>query len=389
MSRAASGSSHTSSFTLRRSLHSRRVTLILYVLRQLSAAVVVSAAGLFFIAIPPVVVGAVQKLGGGHMLALLGFMPLVLVDLVPYLLPIGFLLALVATYGRLAADNEWTAISMAGIHPLRMMIPALAIACVLGGVSHWLTTEISPGLSFAKREYARSVIVASLSDMNAGHTEFAYGDFYLSAQSRDPKSNTFRGVTIHLPENWRRGGGSANAPEAGMTVIADIAEFTFKAGVMRIDLTRPRSADESHAAHVTHIAAEVGVDELLQAKRSHDRGWRWMRSGEVESALAAGEIPEDEVREAIFELNDRRTMTATYFLFLLLGVPTGLLLRRGTQLGALAAAVGYALLYYFLSMRLGKTLSGWGMVPPALAAWATTCIGSIAGLLLCWKAFRR
>lgn len=365
------------------------MTLFLYVLRLLSAAVSVSAGGLFFISIPGVVVGAVQRLGGGHMAAMLGFMPLALLDLVPYLLPIGFLLAIVATYGRLAADNEWTAISMAGIHPLRMMLPGLVLACVIGGFSHWLTTEVSPGLSLKKREYIRNIVVEGFRDMNAGRTEIAYRDFYLSAKSRDPKSNTFRDVTIHLPDSARRAGKSASPSEAGATIIADVAEFTFHGGLMHIELTRPRSADEGHAVHLARVAIEVDVDELLQPKPKNNRGWRWMTSRELSSALDAGQIPEDEVRGATFELNDRRTMTATYFLFLLLGVPTGLLLRRGTQLAALAAAVGYALVYYLLSMRLGKALADWGTIPAAMAAWTPTCLGSLAGLWLCQKAFRR
>jgi lipopolysaccharide export LptBFGC system permease protein LptF len=366
------------------------VTLILYLLRLLSAAVVVSAGGLFFIAIPGAVVGAVQRLGGSNMMALLGFMPLVLVDLVPYLLPIGFLLAVVATYGRLAADNEWTAINMAGIHPLRMMLPGLIIACVLGGVSHWLTNEVSPGLGFAKREYARKILIESFRDVNPGRTEVAFRDFYLSAQSRDPESKVFRDVTIHVPSKARRSGATTIADEAGWTVIADIAEFTFHDSLMRIDLTRARSADnEGHAVRLGHSAVEVDIDELLQLKPSSSRAWRFKDSTELARMIDDGEVPEAELRGAVFALHDRRAMTATYVLFLLLGVPTGLLLRRGTQLGALAAAVGYALLYYLLEMRLGKTMASWGMMPPGLAAWATSILGGIAGVWLCWRAFRR
>jgi len=365
------------------------VTLTLYVLRLLCAAVVVSAGGLFFIAIPGVVVGAVHKLGVVNMAALLGFLPLVLVDLVPYLLPIGFLLALVSTYGRLAADNEWTAISMAGIHPVRMMLPALVIALVLGGMSHWLTTEISPSLSFLKREYAARHVVESFRNMNAGRTEVPLNDFYLSAKSRDFKSNTFRDVTIHIPSKARAAGEAASASEAGSTVLADVAEFSFHGDSMRIDLTRARSANAINAVQIKHIAVEVDIDDLLKIKSKNRLEWRYQTSNELGRMLDAGEVAPEDVRKAIFELHSRRTRTATFFMFLLLGVPTGLLLRRGTQLGALAAAVGYALVYYLLSVRLGKTLASWGTIPPAVSAWAITVAGCLAGLWLCWKAFRK
>lgn len=368
------------------------MTLLLYVLRLLSAAVVVSAGGLFFIAIPGIVVSAVHKLGGVNMAALLGFLPLVLVDLVPYLLPIGFLLALVSTYGRLAADNEWTAIAMAGFHPLRMLIPAGVVALALGAASHYLSTEVSPGVSFLKREYARKILVDSFRDVNPGRTEVAFRDFYLSAQSRDPRTNIFRDVTIHLPAKARTVDGKPAAKAestAGYTVLADVAAFSFPGDRMRIDLTRPRSADERFDFKVERSGIEIDIDALLQIKPKDRRSWRFQTSRDLAGMLERGEVAEKDLRLARYELHRRNATTATYFLFILLGVPTGLLLRRGTQLSALAAAVGYALAYYLLSMRLGKTLAGWGAVHPAVAAWATTAVGALAGLLLCWKAFRK
>jgi lipopolysaccharide export system permease protein len=378
------------------------VTLFLYVLRLLSAAVVVSASGLCFIALPGIVVGAVHRLGGVEVGALMGFLPLALVDLVPYMLPIGFLLALVSTYGRLAADNEWTAINMAGIHPARMMLPAALVGLLLAAVSHYLVTEVSPGNSFRQKEYARSVLVEGFRDVSKGRTEIDYfKDFYLSAQSRDPGTNVFRNVTIHLPpkpqdksarkEQKDTGGkeSGGRAPETGITVLADVAEFSFRGNVMRIDLTRPRNADASNDRQVGFVVFEIDIDDLLKVKPKNRAEWRFQTSRDLRRMLREGRVEAEDVRRATYELHRRDSMTGTYLLFLLLGVPTGLLLRRGTQLGALAAAVAYALLYYLLSIRLGKSLANWGTIPPALGAWATVSLGSAAGLWLCFKAFRR
>jgi lipopolysaccharide export LptBFGC system permease protein LptF len=79
---------------------------------------------------------------------------------------------------------------------------------------------------------------------------------------------------------------------------------------------------------------------------------------------------------------------STYFIFALLGAPTALMMRRGTQLGAMSVAVGYALLYYLLSMRLGRILFLSGFIPPNVAAWAVIVIGAVAGAYLTWRALR-
>ena len=64
-------------------------------------------------------------------------------------------------------------------------------------------------------------------------------------------------------------------------------------------------------------------------------------------------------------------------------------MRRGTQLGALAVAAGYGILYYVFSMRLGKELGNNEDLPPWLGAWLTTIIGGGVAVQLLRKALRR
>ena len=76
-------------------------------------------------------------------------------------------------------------------------------------------------------------------------------------------------------------------------------------------------------------------------------------------------------------------------MFLALGAPIGLILRKGTQLGALAASSGVGLLYYILNMRIAKELGNSGTWPPALAAWSPTVLGLLVSIWLLRKALAR
>ena len=93
------------------------MTLQLYVLRQLLFSFLFSLGGIALLVFPSVAVQAVHKMQGVSPTTILQYMPLVLVDLVPYLLPMAFLLAVVATFGRIAADRELVAINMSDTHP--------------------------------------------------------------------------------------------------------------------------------------------------------------------------------------------------------------------------------------------------------------------------------
>jgi lipopolysaccharide export LptBFGC system permease protein LptF len=365
------------------------LTLSVYLLRQLLVAVVISVGGMVFIAIPGIAVNAVYKLGGVSMSILLAYLPLVLADLLPYLVPIGFLLGVVATYGRLAAENEWTAICMAGIRPARMMLPALAVALVLSGATHVLVSDVEPRLDMMRSDFKKSATMRLLRNLSPGRTQIVFKDFYLSAQYRDRlEPNRFQDVVIHLPRS--RESGDADE-QIDRTIVADVATIWFDEPKTHLNLRleNARSVHSGHDTFIGQLTVRRSLEEMFGERTTNRASWKYKTTRELRSALVRGEIPEKNVPAARYEIHARRALSSTCLMFLLLGVPTGLLLRRGTQLAALAAAVAYALIYYLLSMRLGKELGVSGAVPEWLGAWSTSLLGFAAGVILCWKALRR
>lgn len=90
---------------------------------------------------------AIIILGGlAQQLAREGLGPMAILDLLPYLLPIGLqfglpptlLFAVCSVYGRISADNEVVAIKAAGVNPIRIMSPTLILAFILSLLAVWL-----------------------------------------------------------------------------------------------------------------------------------------------------------------------------------------------------------------------------------------------------------
>ena len=361
------------------------MTLQLYIFRQLLLGTAFATGGMAFVAIPGMVINAVHKLGGVGMRAALGYLPLVFIELVPYLLPIGFLLTVVATYGRLAADHEWSAMSMAGFSPLRLSMPAIVVALLMGGGTYYLVSSFSPGMRYAKRNYIRSTVVDGLKRVAPGKTKlnFPGTEFYLSARWREKEGDqAFRDVLIHIPTE------EEEVAAEGQTIRADWLTIHFEDNDMVIRMREARRMYGGQDTQVGQLTLRRSMDEIFKVKQKR-RSWKYQTSGRLREMIEDGEIPEDEVRAAHFEVHKRYATGMTCLLFVLLGIPTGLLLRSGTQLGALAAAVGYALLYYLLSMRMGRALGESGIVPVWVGAWSTTLLLAIWGLILARKAMFR
>ncbi|MCK6446830.1 MAG: LptF/LptG family permease [Planctomycetes bacterium] len=354
------------------------MTLFVYILRQLAFGVVLAVFGMFFIAIPGVAVSALHKLGGSGLGLLLGYLPIVLLDLVPYLLPIGFLLAVTATYGRLAADSEWTAIRMAGTHPWRAMAPAACVALACSGLLGVLAHHVSPELSLRKREYLKESVVEAFKDLAPGQTELSIGQFYLNAPFRE--KNTFYEALIHVP---------AGDGRPDRTILADTVHISVAGSKVTIRLTHARTVYGTADTTIGEPTFVLDLDELLDTDRKVKNSWRYQATPELRRLIAAGKVPEKDVTYAKYEIQSRWALGLTPVLFLLLGMSTGLLMKSSTQLAALAVSVGYALVYYILSMRISKSLAQEGAVHEYLAAWTVPALVAVAGLVLCRRAFRQ
>ena len=74
----------------------------------------------------------------------LHIMPYIVPSLLPFTIPATLLLAVTVVYGRMAGDLEVTAAKAAGIHPLKLLMPAFALGSVLTVASFGLTNRAIP-----------------------------------------------------------------------------------------------------------------------------------------------------------------------------------------------------------------------------------------------------
>jgi len=358
------------------------VILRSYILRQLVLAFAFSVAGMFFIALPGIAVAAVHKLPDTDMVVLLNFLPLLLQNLAPYVLPIGFLLSVVATYGRLAADKEWTAIQMAGFLPASMLVPAFWVALVLSFATYFMVSTVLPTLKQREKEFQIETASRAVTNLAPGRTELHLGEFHLVAAFRDP-DGVFRQAHISVPEKPGQRGIKAIADKARLDIVEDSVL------VIALDDTQSFDPEAGWTSQTERLVVRVPLEQNMGGKRDDFKSARYKTSAQLRAMIAANEVPEGQHNQVVYEIHHRYAMSAVYLLFLALGAPTGLVMRRGTQLGALAIAVGYALAYYIISMRIGKQLGRSGALNPAIGAWLTIAIGAFASIFLLRKAMRR
>jgi len=352
--------------------------LFFYIQGELIVDFSFAVGGMLVLSLPGAAVSAVNRLAGVDASVLLTFLPFLLANLLPYLLPLGFLLALVVTYGRLAAENEWTAIRMAGIHPVHMLLPALPLCLVLGGLSFWYCAEGGPRVRQLQEQTAISALRRTITNLSPGRTELHLGKFSLIAGERE--GNDFKKAVIHLP---------AMNGRPAETLAAQRVRFGFSGEDMLVQLEQARIVHGSLDVTNANPTFRINLNELQRPSQKDYRSLRYQRSSTIRSELAEGKVDPARADVMRFEIHQRGALASIYLVYMFLGLPLGLILGRGKQLGALALAVGFALLYYVLAIRLGQTLGRQHILPPLLCAWAVNVVGLIGGAWLMWRAWRQ
>ena len=355
-----------------------------YVFKQLLIAFLFSVGGILFVLVPALLVSTVSKVGAAGLGALTGYLPLVFSDLVPYILPLGFLLAVVTTFSRLAADREWTAIRSAGINPGKLLTPCLIVAAALVGGTDWLTSELAPHWKLRQRTYRREALENAVKLLSPGRTDVQFPGFFLSAARRDPDRPVFYQAHISILQR-----GDENEAERDIWMYADKVSFKFEGKLLVASFTNARAIQGGTEGIVAATVFTFDLDAMLDSKPYNPNRSKYLTSSEITRRLENGEVPQAEIGEFRFEVNRRRALSATYLLFLLLGIPTGVRLRSSTQLAAFGAAIAYAMVYYVLSLQLANQLFVSGALSPELAPWVINLIGGVLGIYFCAKEIRR
>lgn len=349
-----------------------------YIQTEVIVAFAFAAGGMLVLCLPGAAVSAVNKLAGVDIVVVLSFLPPLLANLLPYLLPLAFLLALVVSFGRLSSDNEWTAIRMSGMHPFRALFAPLPLALGLCAVSWWFCSE---GLPVMRLVQERSVITAlrkTITNLSPGRTELHLGKFSLIAAARD--GNDFLQAVIHIP---------AMSGEEAKTFAARRVRFGFTGDEMIIYLDQARISHGTLDIISESPTFRIDLQELQKGSEKRFSGLRYQTSSEIFEQLENPALDPKRAEVLRFEVHQRGAISSIYLVFLFLGMPLGLLLGRRTQLGALSVAVGVALVYYLLALRLGQQLALNHVMPPFYCAWTVNALGFAVGLVLLRKVMRQ
>jgi lipopolysaccharide export system permease protein len=350
--------------------------LLVELLRNALSTVVLLTVVLLLIVCAAVLHGKEGLTLGGFVL----YMPVYAAAQIDLTLPVAVLVAVVLTYGRAAADNEIDTLRASGVHPLHVVTPALVFGSLMSGLLLLGMDYVKP---LAKRQQDRIVEqgvdpgALMRSRLAAGEPVSLAENTVISAEDFDEQGHALRMRVQIFQEDG----------ELEHELVAASAELA---------LNRQTSEWELTLRDFVAVKGQTMSGDQMIIRRAISKDRRYVKRDELTTPqlLAVGRRDPDRLmvytpEEAQLEVHMRLASAASTLVFVLLGLPTALLVRRNDRTGAFLIAFLMALFLYFPSTKISAMLGKSGALSPLAAAWSGNVALLLVALALLYRVFRR
>ncbi len=345
---------------------------------------------------------------------ILGVIPLLIPNMLPYTLPATTLFATCVVYGRLAHDNEILAIKAAGIHLLRAIGPAILLGLLASGATaalyyqtipethHQLRTRFLNDIedllySMLRRNgcithprinyviFVKRVEGRKLLDAQFMHRD-AKGHYDIVARAREADLRVDlqrRQVLVHMRHcHISSENNKERAYLENKTWPVDLPEDFLKAPKFR---TSDMSWPELHE-HQQRLEQER--DQLMHELELHRAAVSIGHGPDhfpqhVKDLTNQKRHKDNEIHEVAKELHMRPALALGCLCFVLVGCPIGIWSGRRDYLSTFISCFLPIVVLYYPLLLCGVNLARSGQAPVAAAIWTANGLMALIALFLC------
>jgi len=304
--------------------------------------------------------------------------------LLPYLLsytiPMAMLTATLLAFGRLASDNEITAMRASGIRMLRISFPILTVALIVSLGLIPLNDKLIPRARYISRSMLKDIgVKRPAAYLEAGTFIKAFGDYIIFIHAID--KNTFKNIRIYQPQEGRQ----------TRTIVAEEGEIISipQKKVIRLKLVNgssdepdPRNPENFYKLNFKTYYMSLSTEGMF-GSRKPDKKAKEMTLSELRKEYAKMKskgIDKLELASILTEIHKKISLSFAPLVFVLIGIPAAIKTRRGEKTIGFGVSLAIIVLYWVL-LAGATACSLRGNIPPWVAMWTPTAILSSIGIL--------
>ncbi|MBP9865524.1 MAG: LptF/LptG family permease [Candidatus Omnitrophica bacterium] len=354
-----------------------------YIAREILLPFVVCTLVLNFIFMAGYLVRAANFIIGRHvpLLDTLYILMLALPEMAAYTVPTSLLMAVMLVFGHLSQHNELRAMKASGVHLFHVIVPALVIGLTVSFAMIVFNDQVVGQAGFELRKATKKLLIKNPKALIEPGRFVTLNDqiVFLAKEIHGDEMTDIIAYEVEADQKPVR------------TIMAERGEITTSAGgtEMRVRLF-DGSISESESEGVntmqfqTYEFPPVGDNDLKNMQKKQRELTLAEILVELKNAKEKQMSPSDVLRLKT-SFHDRIAFALGSFIFVLIGVPVAVLVRRGEIVVSFAVSMAGVSLYYVLCAS-AKAIAFQGVLIPAIALWLPNLILFIAGIFLLRKA---
>jgi lipopolysaccharide export system permease protein len=302
--------------------------------------------------------------------------------LLPYLLsytiPMATLTACLLGFGRLASDNEITAMRASGISIFRMSAPAIIVSIIISVALIPLNDKLIPKARYISRSILKEIGVKKpVAYLEAGTFIKSFGDYIIFIYAIE--NNILKNIRIYQPQDDKQ----------TRTIVAEQGEIISipERHMVRLKLVNGTSdePDPRNPGNFCKLNFKTYYVNL-RANEAFDAGKLDKKPKEMSLAELGAEYKKMrgtgiDLAPIRTEIHKKISLSFAPLVFVLIGIPLAIKTRRGER--TIGFGISLAIIIIYWLMLAGTTaLSLRGTVPAWLAMWSTNIVLGLAGALL-------
>lgn len=351
-----------------------------YILRELAASFVLAFITISLIIFIGFGTQQYRRLEGLGFLFLLQSTPFLFCYAVRFSLPASMLIASVLVYARLSAENEIVAIRAGGVPLWRVVNPAMAMGLGVSLLFLLFNDHVAPLAIQQQRQLARRGLVNTLTTPPPLGSSLIISDYRIIYKAY--RGGVFEELSL------LQGAGTEEIK------IIWAGEAKFQAGdrhrpasfelhdVTGLTLLPQKSPPDWPVLLARKVEYPLDIEEMIQ------KPWRLFEMPTID-LLALLDIPGSRTpsKTVLAERHQRIAWAMGPFVLTLLGIPCGILLRKGSRMAGFGASIPGGTAYLLLATA-GQALASKASLPLLATIWFADALFFALGVVLTWRLYR-
>jgi len=293
--------------------------------------------------------------------------------------PISLLASSELAIGRLSTDSEITAMRAAGISLRRIVIPFVIAALVVSILSFLINDYIVPEANRAHQ----NIILENV--LKIGPSYIRQNVFFRDAGNRYFYVNLFNEENMIMQDIMVY---ELTREKSPRTIIAKKGEWV--ADTLKLENGTVYNYDEEGKItyEITFATMDIMIKEDLQNFFKNQRTPQEMSSKELRQQINILQQAGADTKSFEVVLHMKYSVPFSGLIFVLLGVPLGLRVKKGGKATGIIISIVLVFIYYIF-VSTARSFGNGGVLDSVLAAWLPNIIFATLGIIIIFRAEKK